>query len=248
MKFTLIKNAKDSLEHAIEHFVSDSDNEGADLKRVILDVAHALELLLKERLIRIHPAFVYSNVDSYPNDDPHTVATGLAIKRLMKLVEVEFTKDDIQTIKNCKKIRNKIEHFEFELDAKKNKLIAGKILSFIISFSKYELNLNWESEFVINPNWERLKLLSSFWEEHSDRILKQLEKDEITTEYCPLCSADTLDIEEAKCHLCGFIDLLIECRMCEETFLESSVGDSELELCSRCEYEDGYASSHFEKY
>jgi len=248
MKFTLIKNAKDSLEHAIEHFVSDSNNEGADLKRVILDVAHALELLLKERLIRIHPAFVYLKVDSYPNDDPHTVSTDLAIKRLIRLGGVEFSKDDIQTIKNCKKIRNKIEHFEFELDAKKNKLIVGKILSFIISFSKYELNLNWESEFVINPNWERLKSLSSFWEEHSDRIIKQLEKDEIATDYCPLCSADTLDLEEAKCHLCGFIDLLIECRMCGENFLESSVVDPEIELCSRCEYEDGYASAHFEKY
>ncbi len=67
LKFSLVENALDSLEHA------NDDLQTGDYKRVILDLAHAAELLLKERLRIIHPAFVLSNIDKYPSQHAHTV-------------------------------------------------------------------------------------------------------------------------------------------------------------------------------
>jgi hypothetical protein len=59
IKFDLINNAKDSLNHAVEHLTNSDGVKAGDLKRAIRDVAHAIELLLKERLqgiwIRVLP-------------------------------------------------------------------------------------------------------------------------------------------------------------------------------------------------
>ena len=57
MKFNLIENAKDSLDHSIDNIIDKSRPRDGCLKRVIQKLSHAVELVLKERLIREHPAF-----------------------------------------------------------------------------------------------------------------------------------------------------------------------------------------------
>lgn len=89
-KFTLVENALDSIEHAIEHLNKPSGLEKGDYKRVILDLSHVAELLLKERLRIVHPAFVLSNIDKYPSSTAHTVSATDALKRLQKIGNVEF--------------------------------------------------------------------------------------------------------------------------------------------------------------
>jgi len=61
-KFNLVENALDSLEHAIEHLTLGGKTTSGDLKRAILDLSHVAELLFKEKLRTIHPAFVLANV------------------------------------------------------------------------------------------------------------------------------------------------------------------------------------------
>ena len=62
-ELTLIQNAKDSLQHALTHIKPSAQTGIHDWKRVILDLSHVLELLLKERLRQEHPAFVFTKVD-----------------------------------------------------------------------------------------------------------------------------------------------------------------------------------------
>lgn len=70
IEFTLVQNALDSIERAVELLAwQEVTNEGSRLKQAILLTAHATELLLKERLRRIHPSLVWENVDKYPNLD-----------------------------------------------------------------------------------------------------------------------------------------------------------------------------------
>ena len=85
LKFNLIENALDSLEHAIDHLTAKIDLAMSDYKRVITDLAHVAELLFKERLHMIHPAFILSNVDKYPSTSAHTVSAENALSRLKKL-------------------------------------------------------------------------------------------------------------------------------------------------------------------
>lgn len=59
IEFSLIQNAIDSMERAVELLAwKNVSNEGSRLKQAIVVTAHATELLLKERLKRVHPSLV----------------------------------------------------------------------------------------------------------------------------------------------------------------------------------------------
>ena len=66
IQFNLLDNARDSLRQAVELLALDEiGSHHARLKHSITASAHCIELLLKERLRRINPAFVWENVDKY---------------------------------------------------------------------------------------------------------------------------------------------------------------------------------------
>lgn len=90
MKFSMIQNAQDSLEHAVDNIVDKSRSKDGNLKRVIQGLSHVVELILKERLSRDHPAFIFAKIDAYPSKDAFTLNTDLAVKRLERLSGVVF--------------------------------------------------------------------------------------------------------------------------------------------------------------
>jgi hypothetical protein len=101
-QFNLTENAKDSLLHAIEHMGPVDSNTPGDWKRIIVDLAHVIELLFKERLRRIHPAFVFKDVDKYPSPKAFTVGAELAAKRLQKIGHLIFSEDDLKAIASAR--------------------------------------------------------------------------------------------------------------------------------------------------
>ncbi len=246
MKFNLIENAKDSLEHSIENMIDKSRPKEGNLKSVIQNLSHAVELILKEKLLREHPILVYTRIDQYPSVDAQTVTTDLAVQRLEKIVGVTFDDDDKKTIDNSRKKRNAIEHFEFDIPTKEAEVIIGRLLSFILRFSKEHLDLDWQSKLLSNPCWPELKKHSDFWEVHSQKILERMY--DLDFDECPICLLGSFDMEELQCQLCGHRDSYIDCISCKEKFLESlgeEIGN--YELCPRCVRADAAAFSH-EKY
>ncbi len=217
-KFDLIENAKDSLSHAVEHLTKKKKLTASDLKRVILDVAHVVELILKERIRRIHPAFIWRNVDKYPSSNAQTVGTEQAIKRLFNLEGIALSDDSKKTLSICRKIRNSIEHYEFEIELKKTKAIVGRMLSFIFLFSKSHLNLDMEADFKRDKRWNALIEIYEFWEVHSKAIENQLLEDGEDVCECPACGAFTYNLSETECAFCGHMEEEVQCEHCEEMF------------------------------
>src|SRR5579863_7296161 len=88
--FDLLSNARDSIRQAVEllGWQAASENVGTEhsrLKRAIVFAAHGIELLLKEKLRQVNPAFVWENVDKYPSLEARTVTTDVAISRLKNI-------------------------------------------------------------------------------------------------------------------------------------------------------------------
>ncbi len=123
MKFSLIENAIDSIEHGLEHYLVPRNEalKGAgesglqydksldkNYKYAILHFVQAVELLYKERLRREHPAFLYSDIDK-PNKTK-TVSIGRAERRLQHLCGVSLSRDEIGLIRQLVQIRNEIQH------------------------------------------------------------------------------------------------------------------------------------------
>ena len=236
----LIENAKDSLEHAVQHFAFDGEQYVGDLKRVLVDLSHVVELILKERLARVHPAFVWNNVDKYPSTQSYTVPTEIAVERLTKIANIKFSEKERKTIFSCRVLRNDIEHFRFEIEKKEAEIIIGRILSFIFNFSRKELGLTWEQEFKNKDNWDKLIELYEFWEAHSETVEQELVEKEVPIFECPSCRANTYNLNSMQCELCNHAEELVECDACKGLTPESQMDGvmvdehTDIAVCQNC--------------
>ena len=244
IKFNLVENAKDSLAHAVEHLTGFEKPTPGDLKRAILDVAHVVELILKERVRRIHRAFIWENIDKYPSLKAQTIGTDKAVSRLLNLEGIALTKDSKKTLLTCRRIRNRIEHFEFEIELKEARVIVGRMLSFIFTFVKSYLEIDLETDFKQDDRWSELMKIHEFWEAHSTALEKQLSKEGTPVCECPSCYAATFDLFGMECAFCGHRQEQIECDICHETVWETDTetfdtvdadGDPEsVTVCQTC--------------
>jgi hypothetical protein len=243
IKFDMISNAKDSLRHAVDHLTSPDGINESDIKIAIREVYHVIELLLKEKLRQIHPAFVWQDIDKYPSKDANTVGTGRAVNRLSRLTNITFDEESTETVLACKKIRDAIEHYEVQIGEKEVKGIIGRMLSFIFSFSKKHLKIDLEKEFKGDDRWEELIRLHEFWEAYSCEMEKQLAEKQEPVYECPYCGAFTFVINEEKCASCGHQEALITCEQCNNEYFESEIkavdasdegGRNIIMLCEQC--------------
>nr|WP_319394936.1 hypothetical protein [uncultured Desulfobacter sp.] len=247
-KFNLINNALDSLEHAIGHLTNGAGISVGDYKRVIIDLSHVAELLFKERLRIIHPAFVLSDVDKYPSTTAHTINAANALKRLQKIGGVEFEDEDQAALKTIREKRNEIEHYEFFIGENEAKIVIGNVLVFIFKFSCDEIGLDWADRRLNDPSWAKLNEFAEFYEAQREHILNTIIDSEIPTLDCPICRNDTFDMNSEVCLLCGHKEEALQCAICNAEYLYSNVEYENAGLCPNCEWEDGYAAAHFEKY
>lgn len=247
-KFNLVENALDSFEHAIAHLTSVGSISPGDFKRVILDLSHVAELLFKERLRRIHPAFVLSNVDKYPSLAAFTVSAEEALRRLQKIGGVEFNSEDDSALKIIREKRNAIEHYEFEIREQEARVVIGDVLVFIFRFSLDELGLDWSERRLSDPTWSKLNEYAEFYKAQRLHIIDALSDLELPVVDCPMCRNETFDLESEVCLLCGHREEVLGCVRCKADYLCSNVEYKEAGLCEKCEYEDGYGSVNFEKY
>jgi hypothetical protein len=248
-KFNLIENANDSLEHALRHMGSIENDGLGNWKRIIVDLAHVVELLFKEKLRQIHPAFVFTNIDKYPSITAHTVSCDLACKRLETIGKIDFSKDALKAIKTAREKRNQIEHFEFSISEREANVLIGQVLLFIFDFSDKKLNLGWESLHLQEKKHPEFKKYTEFYNEYLKEAEVQIEEDEICVIECSSCHNVSFDVDKETCLVCSHHEDVLDCNWCSSPYIFSSCEyDESAELCPDCESKDGYASANCEKY
>jgi ribosomal protein L37E len=219
----LVDNALDSLDHAAKHLVvGDREVSVNDLKRAVLDVTHAVELLIKERLRREHPAFVWDRVDDFPTSgrEFRSVSAETAVKRLERLAGAHLTDDERDAIERARRLRNQIQHFEFELGLPQTKVIVGSLLSFVFGFSRRELEDVYPSVMDVASD---LRKFQEFWNRQAPACEKELQHAGHELIECNLCGALTFLVVEAECRLCGHHDEPVRCDYCGKWTMEEFV-------------------------
>ena len=205
IEFDLLNNAKDSLRQAVELLaVKPIGSDHARLKHSITASAHCIELLLKERLRRVNPAFVWENVDKYPSLEARTVTVDTAIGRLKSIGNVAFTPDDERTLKSLRTTRNAIEHYEWRASEKEAKIIIGNALSFAFAFAQDELQMDLASSFKTDDTWRMLlDELYQFAQAHGARLEARMRAKGEYPQCCDECSELTVPMRGGSCELCG---------------------------------------------
>jgi hypothetical protein len=107
----LAGNAYDFLNESLSNAERAAEGEPALWKFAIVNIAQAIELLLKERLRREHFLLVYSDIDRKRN----TVNVDQALNRLANC-GVAFDQEDVVRLKRARDIRNDIVHFTITVD------------------------------------------------------------------------------------------------------------------------------------
>ena len=243
--FTLLENAEDSLRHAITHIKDEGETTPGDWKRVISDLAHVVELLVKERLRCEHPAFVYAQVDKYLSPDAFTVGAEQAIKRLQKISAVTISQEDLKAIETTRKKRNEIEHFEFSVDSKTYKLIVGQILGVILRFGEEHLDLEWRS--ICEEGGSKLLGVQEYYKQQIVEAEKLIDESDLQVIACAECGNETHSVEQERCLVCGHKERPEQCITCGDLFLPSEFDYEDPVLCQSCEFNEGWANHHFER-
>lgn len=239
-KFNLIENASDSLEHAIKHMEPIDKVGVGDWKRIIVDFAHVVELLVKEKLRQIHPPFIFDNVDKYPCGK-FTIGAEKAFKRLQNVGGVTFSNVEISAINTAREKRNEIEHFEFSIPENEAKTLVGQVLSFIFKFSEEHLDLDWKAVHLKEGHWWVLSQYSEFYDDLLHKAQNKIESEELYTIECTSCHNDAFSVDYEKCIVCSHKEEVLNCKLCEEPYIFSSCEYGErAELCPSCEDEDRY--------
>lgn len=205
IQFDLLTNAQDSIRQAVTLLAwKENGSDHSRLKHAITNAAHAIELLLKERLRRVNPAFIWENVDKYPSLDARTVTVDTAISRLKKISGVTFDDKDETVLRSLRATRNAIEHYEWHSTEKEAKTVVGNALSFAFSFAEKHLGMDLAQDFQQDDTWGLLiDELYEFARAHGVRMeAKLIEKGECPT-YCDLCGQLTVPMLGGSCELCG---------------------------------------------
>lgn len=205
IEFDLLNNAKDSIRQAVELLAfKDIGSDHARLKHAITASAHCIELLLKERLRRINPAFVWENVDKYPSLEVRTVTVDIAISRLKSIGGVVFSTNDERDLRSLRTTRNAIEHYEWRASEKEAKVIVGNALSFAFAFAQNELAIDLASNFKNDDTWKTLlDELYEFARSHGARLEARLRSKGEYPQCCDECSELTVPMRGGSCELCG---------------------------------------------
>ena len=202
IQFDLLSNARDSLKRAVDLMAwDDFSSDHAKLKHAITNAAHAIELLLKERLRREHPAFIWQNVDKYRSLQALTVTSETAVSRLTTICNVAFTDSDKASLLALRTTRNAIEHYEWHASEAEAKIIVGNALSFALGFAEEHLGIDLSADFKKDDTWSMLiQQAQEFARAHSSRIATKAPN--VFLMRCDECQTETVT-DVGSCLLCG---------------------------------------------
>ena len=98
----------------------------------VLHVTQGIELLLKARLVDVHPILMKTNIDNPTSD--HTVSPEAAIKRLAT-VGFPLKPADARRVLAAVKVRNSFMHYEVDADIRKVRSLYVNLFEFAHHFS-----------------------------------------------------------------------------------------------------------------
>lgn len=110
-RLSLIENAYDSLNESLA-YVESALQDPTRWKFAVLNLVHALELVIKQRLHEEHELLVWENVDQ----PGKTVSLEKSLSRLTK-IKIGIKSSDLDAIRTAIRWRNTITHYEVDLVA-----------------------------------------------------------------------------------------------------------------------------------
>jgi HEPN domain-containing protein len=207
----------------------------------IVHAVTAAELVLKERLARIHPNLIFRDIDALNVATKKTVSLDEVPRRLLNL-GIKIKPEAEQLVHQCAKWRNQIVHHLPDFDPHEAEIQFPKMLNFIASFMRRELNTPIET--VLPPHWYKAaKVILEDWKHAiAAAQLRAKKAGHVLPDACPRCGSHGVlsvgDQSKVYCHLCRSDEHLYqECARCGRISLLSFRLSDKEHWCLNCEHE-----------
>jgi HEPN domain-containing protein/ribosomal protein S27E len=206
----------------------------------IVHAVTAAELVLKERLARVHPNLIYEDIDAR-SVAKKTVSLYDLPQRLLNL-GVKIEPEEIDLVRQCAKWRNEIVHHLPAFDHEEAEVQFPKLLDFIAAFMRRELGTGLKK--VLPTRWYRKanQLLKEWQHAVKEAQDQATQAGNVLAEICPECgSSDVLSVgnqSKVYCHLCGFDSWKYgECGRCKRVGVLSFFLNDKHPWCINCQQE-----------
>jgi len=210
---SLLNPAKDFLVESLDNY------QKGKLAFSILHAVTATELILKERLSKVHPSLIYRKIDSRQIVNERTVALRDLPQRLINF-GVELNSKDLDIIITVSKWRHEIVHHMPTYCPEQAKIKLGLLYDFIARFLERELKLQFKN-FIPKSSYKIVNGLLAEWKKVVSEAKTKAHKEGnlLTFLECSVCGAtETICLreEEAFCHLCESSFVVGECPICHK--------------------------------
>lgn len=220
MELSIIENAMDSLNEAIDYYHNGIkyDDERC-YKFCILLLSHSAELCLKEVLLRQHKAFLYENIDEIKDgEEQATVGFRLALKRVNKICGIDLGPYN-SYLERLAQTRNNIQHYKVSVSSENCLSTITSSFSAIEHIVHNVLKMRFDDfEDVISYDQiESLRKDTRSFAKRKQDISKEINDNSL--------KRVGLEYRESKV-------LYIPCPRCHEKYLV--YGDNETVICKLC--------------
>ena len=149
LRLNLLANGLDFIREGIEALYGpDAASRKTAPKYALLHVFSGTLLVLKERLRRGHPSLIFKDVADSPKLDPKTKEERIpktvdfdeVLRRLEGSVGVAIAQADRETLRKVQEERNRLEHYDAQLDLSKVDALVGQLVDFLERFLHDELH------------------------------------------------------------------------------------------------------------
>ena len=230
LKFNLLENSHDFILEAVCKAEQDDLNAW---KYAILNLASGLELLLKARLEQKDWFLLFQKIDEakiekLESGEFISVNFNESLKRIKNLVKIDINKDMESNLLKIQKTRNKIIHFEINIELNQLKSLIATGINIYIEF--YEANFSPIEESLIFDLTQPLTKFNEFVNHRLESLEEKLEhSDRYDIESCDECYQNTLVMNHGtiECLFCGN-------RTNPHLSLLEKYSDHEIQFCPEC--------------
>ena len=229
---TLLRSAKQFLIEAL------GNHRDRKCSFAILHTVTAAELVLKERLARIHSSLIFRNIDAKSFRGEQTISLNKLPQRLSNF-GVQVDPMEAELIATFADWRNQIVHQMPSFDEKATDRQLPRLLDFLAVFLRRELGTPLE-DFLPKSLYRTASALLREWERVVQNASAQAQAEgSVLSEACPDCgAAGVLCLRDKKrvfCHLCATEQYhYVQCTQCGRQTVSRFSSLDAGNYCDRC--------------
>lgn len=207
---SLLSNGLDFVHSAVEFI---TDKEPGKVKYAILHLYSGTLLVLKERIHEEHWSLLFQRADKaslpkFSSGDFESIGYERILHVLEEVCQIKLEPGSVKALDDLRKIRNKVEHFQFEISVPTIKPTVAKVLSFLISFIEENLNpehLESVERELLSEIKEMSRQFKEYVKERRVYVVQYSEKNGKDLFHCPECFEAALvrEDDDFKCFVCN---------------------------------------------